>query len=86
MENNFPLLVKMFHTPMNVHQNIKKVRILRGKTREELADQLGLCVKQYANLENGKSRIDIERFVKIAGILEVSVITLLELDEKGFLS
>lgn len=64
-----------------IHLNIKKTRIIRGKSREYMADVRCVSVKQYANLENGKCKIDIERLLIICNSLNVSLNFILNFKE-----
>jgi transcriptional regulator with XRE-family HTH domain len=70
-----------------IHKNIYALRILRGYSREQMADVLSICARQYANIENGKSKIDTDRLNIIASKLKVHVNTLIgltdEIDSKG---
>ncbi len=63
----------------SIHKNIYALRILRGYTREQMADALSICPRQYANLENGKTKIDVERLMIIASMLKVKMNTLMSL-------
>ncbi len=72
--------------PIQIGDNIKKVRLLRGIKREEMADALFICTKQYANIENNKSKLDVERLIQIAQILNVNTNTLLKLNYEEFLT
>lgn len=50
---------------------IRKVRVKKGITQEELAEKLSLSQSSYSKLENGETIIDIERLQEIANILNV---------------
>jgi transcriptional regulator with XRE-family HTH domain len=61
--------------------NIKKRRELKGLRQQDMADKLCMNVRSYQNLENGSTRLDIERLEQIAGILETSIEELLKTGE-----
>lgn len=52
--------------------NLKKVRENKGYTQEYMAKQLGYKTKSaYNHIEQGKVKLDIDKLIKIAEILEV---------------
>lgn len=51
-------------------QNIRKTRELKNYTQEYLAIQLGIDTKSYSNIENGVSKLSIDRLLKISDVLE----------------
>lgn len=53
-----------------VLQNIRKTREYKNYTQEYLAIQLGIDTKSYSNIENGISKLSIDRLLKIADVLE----------------
>ena len=50
---------------------IRSFREAKGYTQEYMAEMLNICQSTYANLESGKSSLDIDRLLEIAEILEV---------------
>ncbi len=50
--------------------NIRKTREQKNYTQEYLAQQLGIDIKSYSNIENGVSKLSIDRLFKISEILE----------------
>ena len=56
----------------NIGENIKKLRELKGISREYVAEKLDLHVTSYGNIERGQADITISKLFKIAKILEVS--------------
>lgn len=50
----------------------------KGYTQEYMAEMLGICQSTYAHLESGKANMGIGRLLRIADILEISVLELLE--------
>jgi transcriptional regulator with XRE-family HTH domain len=57
--------------------NIKRRREIKGLRQQDMADKLGMSVRSYQGLENGETKLDLERLEKIAGILETSMEELL---------
>tara|TARA_R110002049_G_scaffold273751_6_gene451592 strand:+ start:160 stop:546 length:387 start_codon:yes stop_codon:yes gene_type:complete len=54
-----------------IGSQIRKVRVKKGITQEEIAEKLSLSQSSYSKLENGEIIIDIERLQEIATILDV---------------
>lgn len=65
---------------MHVGKNIKIIRMLRGIERVDLAEGLCICERQLVNIENGKTKVDTDRLLKVAKLLNVESRILLELD------
>lgn len=60
---------------------IKKIRSNIGLTQEQMADKINLSVKAWQKIENGITRLDLERLNQIAEILDTSLIDLINADE-----
>jgi transcriptional regulator with XRE-family HTH domain len=58
--------------------NIKKRRELKGLRQQDMADKLNMNIRSYQHLENGSTRLDLERLEQIAGILEMPMEDLLK--------
>lgn len=51
---------------------LKKIRMEKGYTQEQMAEKLGYKDKSgYNHLENGNVKLSVDRAIKIAKILEV---------------
>jgi transcriptional regulator with XRE-family HTH domain len=50
--------------------NIKRRRELKGLRQQDMADKLNMNIRSYQHLENGSTRLDLERLEQIAEILE----------------
>jgi transcriptional regulator with XRE-family HTH domain len=61
-----------------VGQNIRLKRNARGLSQTDLAEKLGLTFQQVQKYEKGLNRVGAGRLVRIAEILVVPVMTLLE--------
>ena len=57
---------------MKVVFNILKIRRQKGFSQQYLAQQLGITVKTYARLEQGKGKLTMDTLLEIATIMEVS--------------
>lgn len=58
----------------------EKIRFLREQKKlrhEDMAERLGISQSSYSRLEKGDAKLDVERFKKIAEVLEVPVEDLL---------
>lgn len=56
-----------------VHKNLKKIRIAKGVTQAHLAKKLDISKMAYSRMENGESKIDVERLLVIATALSIEV-------------
>ena len=53
-------------------EKIRNIRLSRGYTQEYMGEKLGIDTVNYGRIERGKSKLSLERFIKICEILEVS--------------
>ena len=60
-----------------ISQNIKRQRIQKGLSQEELAQKLFVTRQTVSNYETGKSNPDLDTLTKLSEILETDVETLL---------
>ncbi len=61
-----------------VAEKIRMERLRLNLSQQNMADELGITIAAYSNLERGVTEISINRLFKIADLLGVSVNTLLE--------
>ncbi len=54
---------------MFVYENVVKIRKIKGVTKTAVAKYLGISLQAYRYLENGESRLDVERLRLIAKLL-----------------
>ncbi len=64
---------------------IKRIREMKGKTQEEVAEKLNLTAQAYGRMERGETSINTERLEKIAEALEVSVEDIYRFDDRKFM-
>ena len=62
-----------------VGERIRIARVTKGLSQQNIADELGLTVASYSNIERGVTDITITRLFEIATILNVKIEHLLGL-------
>jgi transcriptional regulator with XRE-family HTH domain len=68
---------------MEVYEKIKFMRQLKGKSQEFMAEQLGMSVNGYSNIECGKTDLQISRIIDISRVLEIDLLELVSFGEKN---
>jgi len=58
-------------------EKIRLIRLSKNLSQQNIADELGITVSAYSNMERGVTEITIQRLKKIAEILNVNVNDLL---------
>jgi len=61
---------------MDIGVKIRSLRQEKGYSQDYMAFQMGISIKTFRNIENGKSKIDLERLAILTQILEVPFHTL----------
>jgi len=56
-----------------VHNNLKKIRLAKGVTQTHLAKRLKVTPMTYSRLENGETKIDVERLMVLAKALDIEI-------------
>jgi len=69
-----------------VASNIRKIREYRNYTQEYLAAKLRISQNAYSKIELGHTKITVDRLFRIADILEVDPVAVLNIDDSDFLS
>lgn len=64
-----------------IQAKIKRFREDIGLTQVEMADKLNIHVKTWQKIENGVTRLDIERLQQIANIFEIPIDDLINVEE-----
>ena len=62
---------------------VRRMRIERGDTQEDLAHRAGLTVAAFARIERGHANPTWTTVKRIAEALEISLVTLAEAVERG---
>lgn len=71
---------------LNIGENIKNIRELKGFTQSVVAQELEMSQKTYSNLEKSGNHITYERILKIAEVLEIEVTKVLNLNTEAILN
>ncbi len=58
---------------MKCHERIREMREERYLTQQNIADFLHVAQRTYADYESGKTRIPVERLIRLAKFYDVSV-------------
>ncbi len=66
-------------------EKIRNIRLSHGYTQEYMAEKLGIDTVNYGRIERGKSKLSLERFIRICEILEVSPTDLLNNEKNGII-
>lgn len=69
-----------------VHTKIKKLREQNGYTQQEMADKMNMHVKTWQKIENGITKLDLDRLKQIAEILEVTTEDLINADDGVYIN
>jgi transcriptional regulator with XRE-family HTH domain len=56
-----------------VHENLKRIRLAKGVTQLHLAKKIGISNMAYSRMENGETKIDVERLRSISFLLGVDI-------------
>jgi len=56
-----------------IGEKIRKLRLTKGLSQKDLAKYVGVTYQQIQNYEKGKSKIPVDRLIRIAEVLEVSL-------------
>lgn len=57
--------------PMDIHQNLKRYRLVCGMTQEQVAEQLYTTRQTVSNYETGRTRPDLDALARLAEIYGV---------------
>lgn len=68
-----------------VHAKIKKVREASGYTQAEIANKLNIHVKTWQKIENGITRLDIDRLREISNVLEIPIEDLINAEDNVYI-
>ena len=63
----------MENTKLKIGEQIKKYRLMRGMTQNDLAEKIGITEKQISKIETGVHYPMFENFVKIMDVLGVQM-------------
>lgn len=66
----------------NIGNNLRKYRTLRGISQEKLSEMLEVNNKFVGHVERFERYVSLKRLIKIAEILEIKLVDLIECEEK----
>lgn len=67
-----------------IGERIRKFRIIKGLSQENLASDLGISTNAYGKYERGQTDINITRLAEICKIFNISLVDFFSFDEKSF--
>jgi XRE family transcriptional regulator, regulator of sulfur utilization len=65
---------------MNTGDKIRKIRLDKGFSQENIADMLGISTTAYGDIERNKTELTISRATEIAKVLSVGIVDLLDIE------
>ena len=71
---------------MLIGDKIKSIRELKNYTQEYMAYQLGMTQAGYSKIENGKTRVNIEKLQKLSVILDLPVEAIINFESEHYFS
>lgn len=66
--------------------NIKRRRVQMGYTQKDMSEKIHLSEKAWQNIENGVTKLDLERLQQIAEILEIPLVDLINSQESFYIN
>lgn len=64
-----------------LHEKIKKLRLLKGFSQQEVAQKLGMSAGNYSRIESGKTGINIDLLKRICVIFDTALSELIDNSE-----
>lgn len=65
-------------------EKIRKIRLLKNLTREQVAAELNLSVKSYANIENDETNTTVKRIFELATIFNCEITEIFEFKASNY--
>ncbi|MBC6399600.1 MAG: helix-turn-helix transcriptional regulator [Ekhidna sp.] len=72
----------MYFCAVNVGENIRKLRELKGYSQEYMAVKLKMSQRNYSRIEKEESKLDLQKLQQIGEILEVTPVQLIGFDDR----
>lgn len=63
------------------HENLKKIRLQKGLSQKDVAEQIGVANSTYSLYESGNREPNVQTIKKIADVLNTSADNLLGIDD-----
>ena len=70
---------------MEFKHKLRELREAKNWSQEEMAEKLGMSVTGYGKIERGDTKLQFEKMVQIAKVLNVGILDLVEFDEPKFI-
>jgi transcriptional regulator with XRE-family HTH domain len=67
---------------MTIQEKLRKIRLDKGLSLQNLADDIGISQAQYSNIESGTTELGWSRLLQIAGIYKMDVIEIITYGEE----
>ncbi len=62
---------------MKINEKIKQLRLLGGLSQADTAKKLFISQRAYCDIENGKTKLDIDRLEQIAKLYDIDVLDMI---------
>lgn len=62
---------------MKINEKIKQLRLLGRFSQADIAKKLFISQRAYCDIENGKTKLDIERLEQIAKLYDIDVLDII---------
>ncbi|MCK5720080.1 MAG: helix-turn-helix transcriptional regulator [Thiomargarita sp.] len=66
---------------MQLHEQIKFIRTIKGWSREQMAEKVGISVNGYGKIERGETNLQVSRLEKIAEVFGTDLNGLVNFNE-----
>lgn len=66
---------------MNIAEKLRKIRLDKGLSLQNMADDLGMSQPQYSNIESGETELKWGRLLQICGVFKMHVIEVITYGE-----
>lgn len=70
----------------NVGRRVRELRLRRGWTQEEMAEKLNIALRNFQQMERGRQNLTLRTMVRLARLLGVRTIKLMEEPESPTVS
>lgn len=67
---------------MQIGSKLKRIREIKGLSQTEVAEKLFISQRAYSDIENDKTKLDLERLENLSSIFEMDTLDVLTFDEK----
>lgn len=64
-----------------IAERIRMLRLQKGLSQQNIADELNLTVAAYSNIERGITGINLQRLYELSEVFDISVAELLDKDQ-----